>query len=30
MKNFYFHPVLASFLGDKISGAINEWLKGVF
>ncbi|OIL25990.1 conjugal transfer protein TrbL family protein [Oenococcus oeni] len=30
MKSLYFHPVLASFLGDKISGAINEWLKGVF
>ncbi|PTS00505.1 conjugal transfer protein TrbL family protein, partial [Lacticaseibacillus rhamnosus] len=30
MKSFYFHPVLASFLGDKISEAINDWVKGVF
>lgn len=30
MKNLYFHPVLASFLGDKVRDAINEWLKGVF
>lgn len=30
MKNFYFHPVLASLLRDKISEAINEWIKNGF